>query len=99
MADYWFEPKEQGYGAVPINGKGLALTLIFAVAVIAGIRGRGDRWKSRDHLYISGNMADASSGPVLHPGLSGGVSSNLSPEDQRTVALALAGPKGPLQFR
>jgi hypothetical protein len=36
MADYWFEPKEQGYGAVPINGKGLALTLIFAVAVIAG---------------------------------------------------------------
>lgn len=36
MGDYWFEPKEQGYGAVPIHWKGLALTLIFAVALIVG---------------------------------------------------------------
>jgi len=34
-AQYWFKPKQYGYGAVPVTWEGWALTLLVAILIAA----------------------------------------------------------------
>ena len=35
MSKYWFEPKDQGYGNVPITWQGWAVTIAFSACIVA----------------------------------------------------------------